>query len=104
MPYYYANDTYYLWSDADHQYQVVAPPSGIDQANPESAAAPSSELFVYPRNGQTPEQTENDRYECHGWAVSQSGFDPTRPEQTGDAEGYRRAMVACLDSRGYSSR
>ena len=34
--------------------------------------------MVYPANGQTPEQQERDRYECHVWAVQQSGFDPSR--------------------------
>jgi hypothetical protein len=28
-PYYYANDTYYVWNDAGQQYQVVAPPQGM---------------------------------------------------------------------------
>jgi len=65
----------------------------------------AGDVYVYPRNGQTPEQTQNDRYECHGWAVSQSGFDPTRPEQSGgNPANYRNAMVACLDARGYSAR
>ncbi|HEY2418984.1 MAG TPA: glycine zipper 2TM domain-containing protein [Steroidobacteraceae bacterium] len=34
--------------------------------------------MVYPANGQSPEQLERDRYECHVWAVQQSGFDPSR--------------------------
>jgi hypothetical protein len=112
MPYYYANDTYYVWSDSDHQYQVVAPPSGVDQANPPSGAAVASgELFVYPRNGQTAEQTANDRYECHRWAADQSGFDPSQtgggvsaadaPAKRAD---YLRAQAACLDGRGYTVR
>jgi hypothetical protein len=35
-------------------------------------------IVVYPANGQSPEQLERDRYECHVWAVQQSGFDPSR--------------------------
>ena len=35
--------------------------------------------MVYPARGQTPDQLERDRYECHVWAVQQSGFDPSRP-------------------------
>jgi hypothetical protein len=113
-PYYYANDTYYAWSDADQQYQVVAPPAGMDPnpevANP-PAATPSGELFVYPRNGQSPEQIANDRYECHRWAAEQSGFDPSQtgggvasedaPAKRAD---YLRAQAACLDGRGYTVR
>jgi hypothetical protein len=36
-------------------------------------------VVVYPAQGQTPEQLERDRYECHVWAVQQTGFDPSRP-------------------------
>lgn len=36
-------------------------------------------IVVYPAQGQTPEQLERDRYECHVWAVQQTGFDPSRP-------------------------
>lgn len=38
--------------------------------------------MIYPKKGQTPEQMGKDRYECHVWAVQQSGFDPTQPQQT----------------------
>jgi hypothetical protein len=41
----------------------------------------AAQVFVYPRNGQNDAQTQSDRYECHRWAVSQSGYDPTRPAQ-----------------------
>lgn len=34
-------------------------------------------LMVYPAKGQTPDQQSKDRYECHTWAVQQSGFDPS---------------------------
>jgi hypothetical protein len=34
-------------------------------------------IMVYPANGQTPEQQARDRYDCHVWAVQQSGFDPS---------------------------
>jgi hypothetical protein len=32
--------------------------------------------------GQSPEQTERDRYECHVWAVQETGVDPSRPGAT----------------------
>jgi hypothetical protein len=35
--------------------------------------------YIYPGQGQSPEQQDRDRYECHSWAVQQSGFDPTAP-------------------------
>jgi len=50
--------------------------------------APMPRLFVYPAKGQTDEQLERDRYECHTWAVQQTGFDPSR----NDAQTYRRVV------------
>jgi Glycine-zipper domain len=35
-------------------------------------------VIAYPTRGQTPDQQNRDRYECHVWAVQQSGFDPTQ--------------------------
>jgi hypothetical protein len=50
---------------------VVAPAA---QVRPESAAA---SLIAYPVRGQSPEQLDRDRYECHLWAVQTSGVDPS---------------------------
>ena len=50
---------------------------------------PPQKIFVYPANGQSPEQTDRDRYECHQWAVQQTGVDPSRP----DAPPYERVVV-----------
>jgi hypothetical protein len=38
-----------------------------------------AQQFVYPSKGQSPEQQKKDEYECHQWAVQQSGFDPAKP-------------------------
>jgi len=55
-----------------------------------SVPAPQPQrIFVYPTNGQSPEQTDRDRYECHIWAVQQTGVDPSRP----DASPYERVVV-----------
>src|SRR5215469_15888409 len=95
VPYYYWNSLYYTWSPADSGYVVTDPPptagsegsadagGTYEQAPQSNYGGSAGDVYVYPRNGQTPEQTENDRYECHGWAAIQSGFDPTRPEQAG---------------------
>lgn len=37
------------------------------------------QIYVYPARGQSAKQTERDRYECHGWAVKQTGFNPSAP-------------------------
>lgn len=51
----------------------------------------------------------DDRYSCHQWAVSQTGFDPTQPpggapeaQKVEKRADYQRAMGACLDGRGYT--
>lgn len=36
-----------------------------------------SQVFAYPSQGQSEEQQSRDRFECHQWSVSQTGFDPT---------------------------
>lgn len=52
-------------------------------------APPPQRVFVYPANGQSAEQTDRDRYECHVWAVQQTGVDPSRA----DAGAYERVVV-----------
>lgn len=123
LPYYYANDNYYLWNGTVGQYETVRPPPQVaDQAG---MAAPGSDtLYAYPKNGQTPEQQSKDTFECHKWAAAQTGFDPTlggsvtapAPGANASAAGmapaaspspsrwqdYRRAQAACLEGRGYS--
>jgi hypothetical protein len=40
---------------------------------------PNTEVFAYPQQGQSPEQMDRDRFDCHEWAVKQSNFDPSAP-------------------------
>ncbi len=125
VPYYYVDNVYYVYSPADNGYVVSDPPpvagentlppapDGADDASPPPAgAAPAAppasgspdDIYMYPANGQTTQQQATDRYECHKWAQQQTGFDPTQsaPQSSGDAYNYHRAMVACLQGRGYS--
>jgi hypothetical protein len=104
VPYYYANDVYYLWRAERNAYEVVPPPEGAA----ESAAVAPVDLYIYPRNGQTEAQQSEDRYQCHRWAADQTHFDPTQVAG-GAAAGnptarsdYFRAMSACLEGRGYT--
>ncbi|MGA9027650.1 MAG: hypothetical protein WB440_16470 [Steroidobacteraceae bacterium] len=64
----------------------VAPPVRTVAVAP---PPPPPKVFVYPANGQSPEQLERDRYECHVWAVQQTGVDPSRE----DARPYERVVV-----------
>ena len=103
VPYYYANEVYY--AHRGDGYVVVEPPKGeVSQAPP-----PADQMFIYPRQGQSEQKQATDRYECHRWAVSQAGYDPTQPPATMPADqlsnkraDYQRAMGACLDGRGYT--
>lgn len=63
----------------------VAPPPRVVAV----PAPPPQRVFVYPSNGQSPEQTDRDRYECHVWAVQQTGVDPSRA----DTSAYERVVV-----------
>ena len=111
IPYYYWNNLYYTWSPADYGYVVTDPPpvagsNASDSSSGYGDGGSGADVYLYPRNGQSDAQTQQDRYECHSWAVSQTGFDPTRTsgQSSGSAADYRRAMIACLDARGYSAR
>jgi hypothetical protein len=45
--------------------------------------AQGADMYVYPKEGQDKAQQDKDTYECHSWAVQQTGFDPTKPPSTG---------------------
>ncbi|MBA4175117.1 MAG: hypothetical protein C0505_00925 [Leptothrix sp. (in: Bacteria)] len=105
LSYLYANGVYYR-EQPGVGYEVVPPPvEGVV-----AGAPPKS--YVYPRHAQGAEQQATDEYECHKWAVLQTGFDPTGAA-LGDAGGggaparrgdYERARGACLEGRGYTVR
>ena len=48
-------------------------------------ALPAQELMIYPAKGQTEKQQEKDKFECYGFAKSQSGFDPMAPPTASSA-------------------
>ena len=104
LSYYIANDVTYRRLP-DGGYEVVDPPI----AEPVRGAA-SPRVFVYPRLGQSAELQARDEYECHGWAVTHSGFDPALAAlgQLRGSEGQQRdhvrANAACMDGRGYTLR
>jgi len=43
-------------------------------------AAWAQGLIIYPSKGQSQQQLSRDRYECHTWAVQQTGYDPSNPQ------------------------
>ena len=63
---------------------VAPPPRPIYRAAQPVAPPPLppeqvTEVVAYPAHGQTEQQLDRDRYECHNWAVKQTGFDPSIP-------------------------
>ena len=58
----------------------VTPPPRTVAVAPAAASAAAEGFSSIPNNGQSPEQTDRDRYECHMWAVQQTGVDPSRPD------------------------
>ncbi len=101
-PFYYANGAYYQ-PVPGQGYTVVAPPVGVELAQPAPlpqvapvSKAPASPI-IYPRNGQSTVQTEADRQACYGWAHAQANG-------SSDADAFPRAVDACMDARGYTLR
>jgi len=58
------------------------------------------QAFAYPNAGQSEEQQSRDRFECHQWSVSQTGFDPT----TAPPLPARAAAAPPAPNQGYSDR
>ncbi len=99
-------DTYYQYLADSQEYVVVNPPAMAPAPLPAAAPAGNSyDVIAYPMYGQGQEQQDQDRYQCHRWAVSQSGFDPATAPYAPPVEvasNYRRALSACFSGRGYS--
>jgi hypothetical protein len=76
---------------------AAAPPPGVSGAGAPGAGAPGAgaQIFMYPKNGQSEEQQSIDKRECQQWAASQAG--------AANSNDYRRAMMACIEGRGYSA-
>jgi uncharacterized protein YcfJ len=52
---------------------------------------------VYPTKGQNERQLDRDRYECHGWASKQTGYDPSLPHP---APSQTQSVAMPPDHRG----
>ncbi|QTT86728.1 DUF6515 family protein [Pseudomonas chlororaphis] len=95
-----AAGAYYSYEASTQQYVVVEPPV----ASPPPQAGNDYNVLAYPVRGQSPQEINQDRYDCYRWAVQQSGFDPaamTYPPAPEVVQTYRQAQGGCLSSRGY---
>lgn len=87
LSYLYLNGTYYR----EHAggYEVVEPP-----AHDGGPVAPEADkVFIYPRQAQPADRQASDEYECHRWAVGQSGFDPTAAVSGNASDQDRKSVV-----------
>jgi hypothetical protein len=82
--------TEYVVSEPQPGDQVVRSGQPVPQT-------PPPEPIFYPRNGQSPAQTEADRQDCNRWATTQQNA-------LSDAQVFQRATYACMDGRGYTVR
>jgi len=81
------------------EYVVSEPQPGdrvVRSGQPVPQTSPPEPIF-YPRNGQSPAQTEADRQDCNRWATTQQNA-------MSDAQVFQRATYACMDGRGYTVR
>jgi hypothetical protein len=77
---------------------VVQPaPVVVEAAPPAPVQASRPDPVIYPRNGQSAQQTETDRQECNRWAS-------TQPQALADSSVFLRAVDACMDGRGYTTK
>lgn len=74
---------------ASAQPSAVAGPASAANDSPAAADATpgtvspnSPDVFFYPKQGQSTQQQDRDRYECFRWARHQTGYDPSlvRPD------------------------
>ena len=40
----------------------------------------TAQPYIYPNQGQSPQQEQSDKGQCYSWAVQQTGFDPANPQ------------------------
>ncbi|MCX5824232.1 MAG: glycine zipper family protein [Deltaproteobacteria bacterium] len=75
----------------------------VSRSAPEAAydtpKAPLTQVYFYPKAGQTAEQQSRDHYDCYNWAVKQTGFDPGQSAIPTD----QRVRVVPMPPPGYDT-
>jgi len=76
--------------------RAIAIAGGLALCATAGAAIDLSKLQVTPQHGQSEDQARRDRYECHSWAVEQTGETPSAnpaPEQNAANAAKRADMI-----------
>jgi hypothetical protein len=85
------------WTYAPPPTVIIEQPPQLVAMPPAPPQAVRPEPVIYPRNGQTAQQLEADRQECNRWAT-------TQPAALNDSSVFMRAVDACMDGRGYTTK
>lgn len=87
-----------MWSSSRYTRALIAAAAAVATVGAAMAAEDLAALRVDPQRGQTADQARRDRYECHNWAVEQTGQAPVAFSQTqqqpSDAKRDKRAERA----------
>src|SRR5260221_4157848 len=86
-------------SSSDRYARVlISAAAAVARASVAFAAEDLTALRVDPQRGQSADQLRRDRYECHNWAIEQTGQAPVAPSedrvQPSDAKRDKRAERA----------
>ncbi len=83
VPYYYADNNYYLWDSSLGEYQAVDPPQQVlDQ---KAVSVGVTQLYAYPTKGQDAQQQARDRQQCENWAAQQASLNAPQPDSPAPA-------------------
>src|SRR5262245_8873275 len=64
----------------------------------------AAELFAYPPSDRTAAQQQQDKFECHTWAVEQTQFDPVEYASQGSSASRTAAQTSASAATGTQSR
>ena len=87
-----------MWSSSRYVRSLIAAAAAVASVGTAVAAEDLTALRVDPQRDQSADQLRRDRYECHNWAVEQTGQAPVavleEREQPSDAKRDKRAERA----------
>ena len=72
---------------SSRQFRSIILPGALLMGLCSTNVLAQSQLMIYPARGQSPEQQQQDQYQCHTWSVQQSGYDPSNPQAQSASQG-----------------
>jgi hypothetical protein len=90
--------TIFLLSACYSEPYRTVPRSTPEAANDNPPVLPT-QVYFYPKAGQSAEQQSRDHYDCYNWAVKQTGFDPSQSAIPAD----ERVRVVPMPSPGHDT-